>query len=99
MHIPPRFVPTIAVLHLLTSHDYAGELEPDYEAWPDHDERCHGPIDTDDNKREFPDSFEWSCCQTNGGDLYHHSDVDSTDEDYDEERFGAGCHRGRHCEE
>lgn len=45
-----------------------GELEPDYDddAWPDHDEDCHGPIDTDENRMEFPEGFIWSCCDKQG---------------------------------
>lgn len=36
----------------------------DYEGyfWADHDERCHGPIDTADMREKYPDGFEWTCC-------------------------------------
>jgi hypothetical protein len=44
---------------------HTGELEIVEEEWPDHDERCHGPIDTKANRRDFPDGFEWSCCGGN----------------------------------
>lgn len=30
--------------------------------WDDHDEDCHGPIDADWARDEFPDGFIWSCC-------------------------------------
>jgi hypothetical protein len=47
---------------------HPGELEVDYEGdvWADHDERCHGPIDTKTNRRENPDGFVWSCCGAQG---------------------------------
>ncbi|KAK5993806.1 hypothetical protein PT974_07243 [Cladobotryum mycophilum] len=45
-----------------------GELEVDYDgdAWADHDERCHGTIDTDEMREEHPDGFVWSCCDKSG---------------------------------
>ncbi|KAI1122576.1 hypothetical protein F5Y10DRAFT_71377 [Nemania abortiva] len=47
-------------------HD--GELEPDYDGdfWADHDEDCHGVIDCDERREEFPEGFRWSCCQKLG---------------------------------
>ncbi|KAI0478154.1 hypothetical protein F4859DRAFT_478747 [Xylaria cf. heliscus] len=41
-----------------------GELEADYDAdaWIDHDERCHGTIDSDENRDERPEGFNWNCC-------------------------------------
>lgn len=47
---------------------WTGELEADYSAdvWGDHDERCHGPIETEENKRDFPKAFEWDCCEAPG---------------------------------
>ncbi|KIL88120.1 hypothetical protein FAVG1_09003 [Fusarium avenaceum] len=41
-----------------------GELEVDYEAyvWADHDERCHGTIDTEAMRKENPEGFTWVCC-------------------------------------
>ena len=45
---------------------HPGKLEVDYDGWPDHDERCHGPIDTKANRREHPDGFVWSCCGAQG---------------------------------
>lgn len=43
-----------------------GKLEVDYtaEIWDDHDENCHGPMDTDENISEWPEAFLWSCCKT-----------------------------------
>lgn len=38
-------------------HD--GEIGVDEDEWPDHDERCHGPIDTKYNRRNFPEGFKW----------------------------------------
>ena len=45
-------------------HD--GYLKPDYDEWPDHDEDCHGPIDTKENREMYPSRFRWSCCNKLG---------------------------------
>lgn len=34
--------------------------------WPDHDENCHGPIDSEDNRRDYPESFVYICCDRHG---------------------------------
>ncbi|KAF3388757.1 hypothetical protein F1880_004361 [Penicillium rolfsii] len=39
---------------------------PDYDRWPDHDENCHGPIDTEENLRQYPESFTYQCCDRYG---------------------------------
>lgn len=39
---------------------------PDYDMWPDHDENCHGPIDTEENRKKYPGSFTYQCCDRNG---------------------------------
>ena len=46
----------------------AGDLDPDYENdfWADHDENCHGTIDTEANREEYPEGFVWSCCDRQG---------------------------------
>ncbi|UZP33139.1 hypothetical protein NXS19_000955 [Fusarium pseudograminearum] len=46
-----------------------GELEVDYDAdaWADHDESCHGTIDTEEMRKENPDGFIWTCCDKPGG--------------------------------
>ncbi|KZV97811.1 hypothetical protein EXIGLDRAFT_832568 [Exidia glandulosa HHB12029] len=41
-------------------HD--GELEVDEECFEDHDEDCHGPMDTPANRRDWPENFKWTCC-------------------------------------
>ncbi|KAG8626355.1 hypothetical protein KVT40_005300 [Elsinoe batatas] len=48
-------------------HD--GELEVDWDGdfWADHDEDCHGTIDTEDMREEYPEGFTWSCCDEPGG--------------------------------
>ncbi|RBR23563.1 uncharacterized protein FIESC28_03745 [Fusarium coffeatum] len=48
---------------------HPGELEVDDEGdfWADHDENCHGEIDTDDMREECPDGFIWDCCNELGG--------------------------------
>lgn len=43
-----------------------GELEVNYEAFVDHDEGCHGPMDSADNRRAYPENFDWSCCDATG---------------------------------
>ncbi|KAL7932100.1 hypothetical protein V8C35DRAFT_308482 [Trichoderma chlorosporum] len=45
-----------------------GELEVDYDGdfWADHDEDCHGTIDTDEMREEFPEGFQWTCCNLSG---------------------------------
>ncbi|KAJ8468532.1 hypothetical protein ONZ45_g17208 [Pleurotus djamor] len=45
---------------------HPGELECNYEAFEDWDEDCHGPMDTKSNRREFPENFNWSCCDNDG---------------------------------
>ena len=34
--------------------------------WADHDEDCHGEIDTDENRKEYPEGFMWTCCDQTG---------------------------------
>jgi hypothetical protein len=45
-----------------------GELDVDYEGdyWADHDENCHGLIDTEEMREEYPQGFTWSCCDEAG---------------------------------
>ena len=43
-----------------------GELECDDDAFEDHDEACHGPTDTEENRRDYPEHFIWTCCDENG---------------------------------
>ncbi|KAF2264845.1 hypothetical protein CC78DRAFT_494649 [Lojkania enalia] len=44
------------------------ELEIDYEAstWWDWDERCHGLMDSKENREIHPEGFIWSCCEEEG---------------------------------
>ncbi|KAI1057560.1 hypothetical protein LB506_001054 [Fusarium annulatum] len=44
------------------------ELEVDYDAdvWADHDENCHGTIDTDSMREENPEGFVWTCSDKPG---------------------------------
>jgi hypothetical protein len=41
-------------------------MEVDYDLWPDHNEKYHGPIDTSLHRREHPDRFVWNCCDELG---------------------------------
>ncbi|KJR87490.1 uncharacterized protein SPSK_01945 [Sporothrix schenckii 1099-18] len=44
-------------------------LTPDFEGdfWADHDEDCHGIIDSDFMRAEFPEGFYWECCERANG--------------------------------
>ena len=46
----------------------SGELEVDDENdfWADHDEDCHGTIDTPEMREEYPEGFFWNCCDKPG---------------------------------
>lgn len=41
-----------------------GELEPNYDAsiWSNYDEESLEFIDTDENRADIPEGFEWTCC-------------------------------------
>jgi hypothetical protein len=43
-------------------------MEPDYDGdfWADTEEKTHGPIDTEENRKEFPEGFIWQCCEKTG---------------------------------
>ncbi|EAT82605.1 hypothetical protein HBH56_112270 [Parastagonospora nodorum] len=43
---------------------HPGETEPDFEGdfWADHDEDCHGEIDSEWARKEYPEGFVYSCC-------------------------------------
>jgi len=44
---------------------HEGDLEIDDESstWDDWDDNCHGERDTEENSREYPEGFIWSCCE------------------------------------
>lgn len=44
----------------------SGDLEVNEDEFPDHDERVHGPMDTEENRRDNPLGFIWDCCEANG---------------------------------
>ncbi|KAF5023118.1 hypothetical protein F66182_4813 [Fusarium sp. NRRL 66182] len=48
---------------------HPGDLDVDdsNDFWADHDENCHGEIDTPEMREEMPDGFAWSCCGKLGG--------------------------------
>ncbi|RTE68946.1 hypothetical protein BHE90_016676 [Fusarium euwallaceae] len=50
---------------------HSGELEVDWDGdfWADHDENCHGPIDTEENREDYPEGFFWTCCDKPGDTL------------------------------
>ena len=45
-------------------YHHPGFLEVDWDGdfWADHDEDCHGPIDTKTNRKDYPEGFVWNCC-------------------------------------
>lgn len=47
---------------------HSGEMEVDDDSyvWADHDERCHGTIDSDFCRKEYPAGFTWTCCDQTG---------------------------------
>ncbi|KAH9481783.1 hypothetical protein JR316_0006310 [Psilocybe cubensis] len=45
---------------------HPGELVVSEVGSADWDTDCHGPIDTLENRRKFPENFTWTCCQANG---------------------------------
>ncbi|RFU76341.1 cytochrome p450 [Trichoderma arundinaceum] len=47
---------------------HSGEMEVDDEGdfWADHDEDCHGIIDSEEMRKEFSEGFTWNCCNKNG---------------------------------
>jgi hypothetical protein len=51
---------------MLTSSIDTGDLEADYDMFEDHDEACHGEIDSEWCQREFPENYLWSCCDARG---------------------------------
>jgi len=40
--------------------------DDDEDFWADHDEDCHGPIDTEENREQYPQGFSWDCCDEVG---------------------------------
>ncbi|KAF9532629.1 hypothetical protein CPB83DRAFT_631578 [Crepidotus variabilis] len=45
---------------------HPGELEVDQEMFADWDEDCHGPMDSSETRREYPENFAWTCCNDDG---------------------------------
>jgi hypothetical protein len=45
-----------------------GEKEVDWDGdfWADHDENCHGQIDSFVDDPDYADGFSWSCCNEPG---------------------------------
>ncbi|KAH7014231.1 uncharacterized protein B0I36DRAFT_369210 [Microdochium trichocladiopsis] len=50
------------------SHPDGATTEPDDEGdfWADHDEDCHGIIDSKELREEYPDGYLWTCCGETG---------------------------------
>lgn len=58
------------VLHVFVANAsrQKGEMEPDYDSgfWADNDEDCHGPVDSKENREDYPEGFIWDCCEEKG---------------------------------
>ncbi|KAJ7163901.1 hypothetical protein C8R43DRAFT_989121 [Mycena crocata] len=45
---------------------HSGDLEVDETKFVDWDEDCHGPMDSAQNRDDYPENFSWSCCNAGG---------------------------------
>ncbi|KAF7330221.1 hypothetical protein MVEN_02459200 [Mycena venus] len=45
---------------------HPGELEVNEAKFPDWDEDCHGPMDSEHNREQYPENFSWTCCNGDG---------------------------------
>lgn len=54
--------------HVLTLNFLKDLLDVDYDSstWYDWDERCHGPMDSEENQKSYPEGFQWLCCEKSG---------------------------------
>lgn len=41
-------------------------MDWDGDFWADHDENCHGTIDTAEMREVYPGGFLWTCCDEDG---------------------------------
>ncbi|CAI6025970.1 unnamed protein product [Clonostachys chloroleuca] len=46
--------------------DCESEVDRGHHVWDDHDDDCHGEIDSDYMREEHPEGYIWSCCDKNG---------------------------------
>ncbi|KAH9895439.1 hypothetical protein F4778DRAFT_272472 [Xylariomycetidae sp. FL2044] len=47
-------------------HDGDLDFDDDSPVWYDWDERCHGEMDCEETRQEYPEGFAWSCCDNIG---------------------------------
>jgi hypothetical protein len=47
-------------------HDEGLEEDEGADFFADHDEDCHGRIDDDWTKTEYPEGYQWTCCEQSG---------------------------------
>lgn len=52
-----EFQPSLAYHKACDWHPGECEVDWDNDFWADHDEDCHGPLDTDDNRVEYPEGL------------------------------------------
>jgi hypothetical protein len=67
------------------------DVDWDGDFWADHDEDCHGTIDSEELREEYPDGYRWSCCNMLGGGGKENDENVEVDEDKIK-----GCQTGPH---
>ncbi|KIM39375.1 hypothetical protein M413DRAFT_198496 [Hebeloma cylindrosporum] len=45
---------------------HPGEMLVNEESFVDWDSDCHGPMDTAENRSQYPENFTWTCCDKDG---------------------------------
>ncbi|KAI0181839.1 hypothetical protein GGR52DRAFT_526508 [Hypoxylon sp. FL1284] len=69
-------------------HDGNLEVDDEGDFWADHDENCHGVIDTEGMREDYPEGFIWDCCGEDGT-------TDGCARGY---HTTAGTHKGRYAD-
>jgi hypothetical protein len=64
--LSPRFVHVSTDMANILSLAGEKELESDADFWADHDENCHGEMDSLIDDPDFADGFVWTCCEMQG---------------------------------
>lgn len=47
-------------------HDGYLNVDDEEDQWADHDEDCHGTIDSMELRKEYPEKYVWDCCDDIG---------------------------------
>ncbi|KAI0010890.1 hypothetical protein F4779DRAFT_616153 [Xylariaceae sp. FL0662B] len=68
-------------------------VDDESSTWEDWDENCHGPMDSGENKVEYPEAFVWDCCDKigtrRGCTLGRHMAADPARARYDDPKVGT----------